>query len=82
MKTTLRDHSLRCSIPEEPLVFIHVALVSELLQSMEALTQQTGDVELEQQAKWAIFYSISATQMELQVADFDTLIQQPICSGC
>ncbi|OQS07685.1 malonyl-CoA decarboxylase (MCD) [Thraustotheca clavata] len=57
------------SVPEEPLVFVHVALVPELASSMGYIKEQTEVLEHEHDAKAAIFYSISSTQPGLQGVD-------------
>ena len=56
-----------CSIPNEPLVFVHVALVKGLADSMKYINDSTGSAQNERQADTAIFYSISSTQPGLQV---------------
>ncbi|KAH9095526.1 hypothetical protein LEN26_017806 [Aphanomyces euteiches] len=65
------------SIPDEPLVFVHVALVKELAGSMEYIKEETEHLEHEHDAKAAIFYSISSTQPGLQGVDLGNyLIKQ------
>jgi malonyl-CoA decarboxylase len=55
------------SVPNEPLVFVHVALVKELAGSMFYIKNETENMDDETQARAAIFYSISSTQKGLQV---------------
>ncbi len=56
------------SVPDEPLVFVHVALVKELAGSMPYIKDDTEKMDDETQARAAIFYSISSTQKGLQVS--------------
>ena len=56
-----------CSIPDEPLVFVHVALMLEQASSMQSIRQETEQLVEGSQAKAAIFYSISSTQKGLSV---------------
>lgn len=54
-------------MPDEPLVFVHVALVKEIASSMQYIRDETESMDDEHDAKAAIFYSISSTQKGLQV---------------
>lgn len=65
--TYMTSDSSVCSIPNEPLVFVHVALVEGLADSMKYINDSTGSAQNERQADTAIFYSISSTQPGLQV---------------
>lgn len=49
------------SLPDEPLVFVHVALMPSLTSSMEQIAEHrsSADVSKEDDAKAAIFYSIN-----------------------
>lgn len=67
-----------CSIPDEPLVFVHVALVKEIASSMQYIRDETELMHDETQANAAIFYSISSTQKGLQVFK---LIVRKYCWG-
>ncbi|KAF0700130.1 Aste57867_9318 [Aphanomyces stellatus] len=76
-------HARRCfaffhpSVPDEPLVFVHVALVKELAASMTYIKEATEHLEDEHDARAAIFYSISSTQPGLQGVDLGNyLIKQ------
>ena len=54
-------------MPEEPLVFIHAALLSGMADSLPTIRDNTGlGTESEEEARCAIFYTISATQPGLQ----------------
>ncbi|RHY93182.1 hypothetical protein DYB37_000416 [Aphanomyces astaci] len=55
------------SVPDEPLVFVHVALVPRLADSMTYIKEATEQLADEREANAAIFYSISSTQPGLQV---------------
>jgi malonyl-CoA decarboxylase len=55
------------SVPDEPLVFVHIALVKELAGSMPYIKDETEKMDDETDARAAIFYSISSTQKGLQV---------------
>ncbi|RQM11603.1 hypothetical protein B5M09_004789 [Aphanomyces astaci] len=55
------------SVPDEPLVFVHVALVPRLADSMTYIKEATEQLADEHEANAAIFYSISSTQPGLQV---------------
>ncbi|OQR84300.1 malonyl-CoA decarboxylase (MCD) [Achlya hypogyna] len=57
------------SVPDEPLVFVHVALVPEMASGMAYIKEQTEALEHEHDAHAAIFYSISSTQPGLQGVD-------------
>ena len=59
------------SVPDEPLVFVHVALVKKLADSMNYIKVDTEAMADESEAKAAIFYSISSTQPGLQVSFHD-----------
>ncbi|GMH67106.1 hypothetical protein TL16_g04593 [Triparma laevis f. inornata] len=52
------------SLPDEPLVFVHVALMPSLTSSMEQIAEHrsSADVSKEDDAKAAIFYSINSTK--------------------
>jgi hypothetical protein len=59
--------SIKISIPDEPLVFVHVALVKNVATSMNYIREETEHLIDETAARVAIFYSISSTQKGLQV---------------
>lgn len=50
-------------VPEEPLVFIHCALVPDLADTMAYIADNTGADADEEGAGAAIFYSITSTQV-------------------
>ncbi|EQC42306.1 hypothetical protein SDRG_00045 [Saprolegnia diclina VS20] len=65
------------SVPDEPLVFVHVALVPEMATGMGYIKDATEGLEHEHDAHAAIFYSISSTQPGLQGVDLGNyLIKQ------
>ncbi len=55
------------SVPDEPLVFVHVALVPAMAPSMDYIKSSTEALAHDHDASAAIFYSISSTQPGLQV---------------
>ncbi len=57
-------------MPEEPLIFIEVALVRGLADSIEALLDETAPTLDAEAADTAIFYSMSSTQPGLAGIDF------------
>ncbi|KAL7684875.1 putative malonyl-CoA decarboxylase [Plasmopara halstedii] len=69
------------SIPEEPLVFVHVALMQEMATSMQSIrdgTEQFGDTS---QTKAAIFYSISSTQKGLSGVDLGNFLIKEVAKS-
>jgi len=50
------------AMPDEPLIFVEVALVDELATSIHPLLDQSAPVADTAAASWAIFYSISTCQ--------------------
>ena len=79
------DHDRRCfaffhqRLPNEPLIFVEVALTRELADNMVPLLDvSAGDVDLAR-ANTAIFYSISNTQTGLRGVGFgDSLIKRVV----
>ncbi|ETW07285.1 hypothetical protein, variant 1 [Aphanomyces invadans] len=73
-------HGRRCfaffhpSVPDEPLVFVHVALVPELADSMAYIKDATEQLQDEHDANASIFYSISSTQPGLQGVDLGNFL--------
>jgi malonyl-CoA decarboxylase len=57
-------------MPDEPLIFIEIALVDELTESIEPLLDTTAPLEDPQRATTAIFYSISNCQKGLAGISF------------
>eukprot|EP00656_Telonema_subtile_P030454 TRINITY_DN33429_c0_g1_i2.p1 TRINITY_DN33429_c0_g1~~TRINITY_DN33429_c0_g1_i2.p1 ORF type:complete len:267 (+),score=63.37 TRINITY_DN33429_c0_g1_i2:163-963(+) len=59
------------NIPDEPLVFVQVALTTEIANSVQAILEldTSGPVLLPEEASTAIFYSISSTQDGLRGID-------------
>ncbi|ETV68675.1 hypothetical protein, variant [Aphanomyces astaci] len=62
------------SVPDEPLVFVHVALVPRLADSMTYIKEATEQLADEHEANAAIFYSISSTQPGLQGVDLGNFL--------
>ncbi|CAI5700868.1 unnamed protein product [Peronospora effusa] len=69
------------SIPDEPLVFVHVALMQELASSMQAIRDETEQLEEASQAKAAIFYSISSTQKGLSGVDLGNFLIKEVAKA-
>ena len=67
------------SLPDEPLIFVEVALVSELSSSIQMLLDDKEPLENPHQATTAIFYSISDCQQGLKGISFGNfLIKQVV----
>ena len=63
-------------LPNEPLIFVEVALVNEISASITPLLDETAEAVDIQRATTAIFYSISNTQTGLRGVSFgDSLIK-------
>ncbi|MBS0390778.1 MAG: malonyl-CoA decarboxylase [Proteobacteria bacterium] len=63
-------------LPNEPLIFVEVALVNEISASITPLLDETAEAADIQRATTAIFYSISSTQAGLRGVSFgDSLIK-------
>ena len=62
------------TLPEEPLVFVHVALVPEIASSLRYIIDKTSSEDCEDYARAAIFWSISNTQLGLQGVDLGHLL--------
>lgn len=63
-------------LPNEPLIFVEVALVKEISASITPLLDETAEAADIQRATTAIFYSISSTQTGLRGVSFgDSLIK-------
>ncbi|DBA02467.1 TPA: hypothetical protein N0F65_008681 [Lagenidium giganteum] len=69
------------SVPDEPLVFVHVALVKELASSMHYIREETEHMTDETKAKAAIFYSISSTQKGLQGVDLGNFLIKEVAKA-
>ncbi|TYZ69370.1 hypothetical protein PybrP1_005632 [[Pythium] brassicae (nom. inval.)] len=69
------------SIPDEPLVFVHVALVKEIASSMQYIRDETEHMDDEHDAKAAIFYSISSTQKGLQGVDLGNFLIKEVAKA-
>lgn len=66
-------------LPDEPLIFVEVALVEGLADSMEPLLDELADAADLNAATTAIFYSISNTQDGLRGVSFgDSLIKRVV----
>ncbi len=61
-------------MPDEPLIFVEVALVSGMSDSIQALLDQTAAHRDAAAANTAIFYSISNTQKGLQGVNFGSFL--------
>jgi malonyl-CoA decarboxylase len=79
------DSDRRCygffhpSLPNEPLIFVEVALLHELADSIMPLLDESAAPEDLQKATVAIFYSISNTQSGLRGVSFgDSLIKRVV----
>uniref|UniRef100_A0AAV1TCB9 Malonyl-CoA decarboxylase n=1 Tax=Peronospora matthiolae TaxID=2874970 RepID=A0AAV1TCB9_9STRA len=69
------------SIPDEPLVFVHVALMLEQASSMQSIRQETEQLVEGSQAKAAIFYSISLTQKGLSGVDLGNFLIKEVAKA-
>ena len=79
------DSDRRCygffhpSLPNEPLIFVEVALLHEMADSITPLLDESAAPEDLQKATVAIFYSISNTQTGLRGVSFgDSLIKRVV----
>ena len=79
------DSDRRCygffhpNLPNEPLIFVEVALLSEIANSITPLLDENAAPENLQKATVAIFYSISNTQAGLRGVGFgDSLIKRVV----
>ena len=67
------------SMPDEPLIFVEVALVNGIADNVQALLDESAPVNDPEQADTAIFYSISNAQRGLSGVSFgDFLIKQVV----
>jgi len=62
------------SMPEEPLIFVEVALADHIPGSVDDLLSETRDPLLPQKATAAVFYSISNCQQGLKGISFGNLL--------
>jgi malonyl-CoA decarboxylase len=66
-------------LPDEPLIFVEVALVSDMVGSITPLLDESASVDDPRKASCAIFYSISNTQVGLRGVGFgDSLIKRVV----
>jgi len=79
------DSDRRCygffhpSLPNEPLIFVEVALLNDMADSITPLLDEAAAAEDLQKASVAIFYSISNTQTGLRGVSFgDSLIKRVV----
>jgi len=79
------DSDRRCygffhpSLPNEPLIFVEVALLHEMADNIMPLLDESAAAEDLQKATVAIFYSISNTQVGLKGVSFgDSLIKRVV----
>ncbi|XP_006926775.1 malonyl-CoA decarboxylase, mitochondrial isoform X2 [Pteropus alecto] len=65
-----------CSTPEEPLIILHVALLSEIPSNMQAIMKDYPPSETEEKNKIAaaIFYSLSLAQQGLQGVELGSFL--------
>ncbi|MDB5847534.1 MAG: malonyl-CoA decarboxylase [Rhodoferax sp.] len=84
MKNRL-DSDRRCygffhpRLPDDPLIFVEVALVDKVSQSITPLLDESADADDPTKATTAIFYSISNTQVGLRGVSFgDSLIKRVV----
>ncbi len=66
-------------LPDEPLIFVEVALLDEIAQSIAPLLDEFADMADLKKATTAVFYSISNTQAGLRGVSFgDSLIKNVV----
>jgi malonyl-CoA decarboxylase len=66
-------------LPNEPLIFVEVALVGEMVGAITPLLDESASVDDPRKASCAIFYSISNTQVGLRGVGFgDSLIKRVV----
>jgi malonyl-CoA decarboxylase len=61
-------------MPDEPLIFVEVALTRELTASIDAVLDQSATPEDPARCRWAIFYSITNTQPALRGVSFGNFL--------
>lgn len=67
------------SMPDEPLIFVEVALVNGIARNVQTLLDETAPIKDPEQADTAIFYSISNAQRGLSGVNFgEFLIKQVV----
>ncbi|MBT5570148.1 MAG: malonyl-CoA decarboxylase [Alphaproteobacteria bacterium] len=67
------------SMPDEPLIFVEVALVNGIARNVQTLLDESAPIKDPEQADSAIFYSISNAQRGLSGVSFgDFLIKQVV----
>ncbi|KAG3106245.1 hypothetical protein PI124_g13880 [Phytophthora idaei] len=69
------------SIPDEPLVFVHVALMQEIASSMQSIRDETEQLTETSHANAAIFYSISSTQKGLAGVDLGNFLIKEVAKA-
>jgi malonyl-CoA decarboxylase len=57
-------------LPNEPLIFVEIALLEELASDIGSLLDEGAPLENLERVKWAVFYSISNTQAGLRGVNF------------
>ena len=66
-------------LPDEPLIFVEVALIEHMAESITPLLDEKAAAADLDKASWAIFYSISNTQNGLRGVSFgDSLIKRVV----
>ena len=68
------------SLPNEPLVFIHVALLPVIAKSMVDIDKFTSSESEGQDSSCAVFYSINSTQKGLNGVELGTFLIKRVCS--
>lgn len=80
LRARLRPADRRCfaffhpSMPDEPLVFVEVALTSQIHESIQTLLTEERDVLDIEKASTAVFYSISNCQKGLRGVSFGSFL--------
>ncbi|RLN90856.1 hypothetical protein BBJ28_00012187 [Nothophytophthora sp. Chile5] len=69
------------NVPDEPLVFVHVALMKEIASSMQSIRDETEQLVEASHAKAAIFYSISSTQKGLSGVDLGNFLIKEVAKA-
>ena len=61
-------------LPNEPLIFVEIALQETLAGDVGALLDESAPLENLEKVKWAVFYSISNTQVGLRGVNFGNFL--------
>lgn len=68
------------AMPDEPLIFVEVALTRGIARSVQALLSENRDVLLAQDADTAVFYSISNCQIGLAGISFGNMLIKQVAA--